>query len=52
MLLPLQGDLWITGLPKVLPWARWFYPFRTCGAYLREFSSSSFLSPSLFLTLF
>ena len=35
MLLPFQGDLpFGTIIPRAMPWARSFCPFRACGAYL------------------
>ena len=37
-LLPLQGALLIAFIPRALPSARSFCPFRACGAYLRNFS--------------
>ena len=38
MLLPLQGALLIPCLPRAMPWARCFCPFRACGANLRNFN--------------
>ncbi len=37
-LLPLQGVITISvlSIPRVLPWARSFCPFRACGAYLQN----------------
>ena len=37
-LLPLQGVLLIAIIPRAMPWARSFCPFRACGAYMRNFS--------------
>jgi len=37
-LLPLQGVGLYIIIPRALPWARSFCPFRACGAYLRNFS--------------
>ena len=31
-LLPLQGALLIAIIPRAMPWARSFCPFRACGA--------------------
>ena len=33
-LLPFQGDRLASSLPRVLPWAKSFCPFRACGAYI------------------
>ena len=38
-LLPLQGARWIALIPRVLPWARSFCPFRACLNHMRKFSS-------------
>ena len=38
-LLPFQGDFVVSILPRALPWARSFCPFRACGAYWRKFST-------------
>ncbi len=35
-LLPLQGVVVSAYLPRALPWARSFCPFRACGAYLKK----------------
>ena len=35
-LLPLQGALLIAMIPRALPWARSFCPFRACGAKLAK----------------
>ena len=32
-LLPFQGALLITFIPRALPWARSFCPFRACGVF-------------------
>ena len=37
-LLPLQGALLTAIIPRALPWAKSFCPFRACGAYMRNFS--------------
>ena len=37
-LLPFQGALMIAIIPRALPWARSFCPFRACGAYLLNLS--------------
>ena len=42
-LLPLQGALWISGLPRALPWARCFCPYRAYGAYLQNFKIQIYL---------
>ena len=34
----LQGALQIGIIPRALPWAKSFCPFRACGAYLRNLS--------------
>ena len=34
----LQGALLIAIIPRALPWAISFCPFRACGAYMRNFS--------------
>jgi hypothetical protein len=36
-LLPLQGALLIAIIPRAMPWARSFCPFRACGANLGKF---------------
>ena len=38
-LLPLQGALLIAIIPRAMPWARSFCPFRACGANLRKLRS-------------
>ena len=35
-LLPLQGALLFAIIPRAMPWARSFCPFRACGAYFRN----------------
>ena len=35
-LLPLQGALLIAIIPRAMPWARSFCPFRACGDMFRE----------------
>ena len=37
-LLPLQGDRLAHIIPRAMPWARGFCPFRACGQNLRKFS--------------
>ena len=36
-LLPLQGALLFAIIPRAMPWARSFCPFRACGANLGKF---------------
>ena len=44
-LLPLQGALLFAIIPRAMPWARSFCPFRACGANLGKFF---FISPSAY----
>ena len=41
-LLPLQGALLIAIIPRAMPWARSFCPFRACGAYLQKLNQFRF----------
>ena len=45
-LLPFQGALLIAIIPRALPWARSFCPFRACGTYLRKFNLEAHLKKS------
>ena len=40
-LLPLQGALLTAIIPRALPWAKSFCPFKACGAYFLNLVTSS-----------
>ena len=48
-LLPLQGARRIALIPRVLPWARCFCPFRACGARYLKYRCTDLAEPVEFL---
>ena len=48
-LLPLQGALHIGIIPRAMPWAKSFCPFRACGTKLAKLESRTHLKKSFLI---